>query len=310
MNNLQINCFLAAAETLNFTAAAEKLFFTQQAVSKSISNLERELGVTLFERDHKSLSITRAGEYYALLFSKHLSRMDEVRKDLSARYQHMVQHMALGYSAWIDPCGEINRGVKAFRGKSPAISLTARQYANTELTAELTSGALDVAFLSEDQVILNNEFEICPIAEEDISLLVPERVCGEDWPGRPDPGGWGVPFLQTMAWEWSYLEKRQIIGKELESLGMSPARVDFLPNIISICTALEVGRCITVGDNIFGLFRKIPGVRASSLGVTSHLCCFWHKLNENPVIPRFVEHMRTFYANNKINGTLQPDENT
>lgn len=295
MNNLQTTCFLAAAETLNFTAAAEKLFFTQQAVSKSISNLERELGTDLFEREHKNLRLTRAGEYYVWLFKKNLSRIEEAREDLSALYQDMAGRMALGYSAWIDPSGEINRGVKAFREKNPAITLSARQYPNTELIAELTAGTLDIAFLSEDQVIINNEFEICPIAEEDISLLVPELVCGKDWSGRPDSHAWGVPFLQAVAWDWNYLEKRQIINKEMESLGISPPRVDFLPNIISICTALEVGRCITVGDNIFGLFRKIPGVMASSLGMTSHLCCIWHKLNENPVIPRFAEHMRAFY---------------
>lgn len=295
MNDLQITCFLAASETLHFTAAAEVLHFTQQAVSKAISNLEQELGVKLFERDHKMLRLTRAGEYYARLFQKNIRNVNETRDGLNTQYQHMGRHIALGYSDWIDPFGEINRGVKAFRLGNPAIAVSAWQYPNSELVAELTAGVLDVAFLSEDQVVLNNEFETCPIACEDLSLLVPEKVCGTDWSGQPDPGAWGVPFLQAMAWEWSYLEKQRIISKELDSLGISPPRVELLPNIRSISTALEIGQCITVGDNVFGLFRKIQGIRSASLGIRSHLYCVWRKLNENSVIPQFAEYMRAFY---------------
>lgn len=295
MNSLQRECFLAAAQTLNVTEAAEKLYFTQQAVSKHISNLEKELGTQLFDRKQKNLSLTRAGEYYVWLFSKTEKKIASVGEDVKNQYEHMARNFSVGYSVWIDPFGEINRGVKQFRRQNPSIAFRGRQYRNSELISELTAGNLDVAFLSEDQIILNNEFEGCPIAREDIALFVPVRVCGGGWSGKPDPKCWGVPFLQTTAWEWSYLESRQIINTEMENLGINPPNVDFLPNIQSIITALQIGRCVTVGDSIFGYFRKVPGMRSQSLGLESRLYCFWHKLNENPIIPRFVEFMGSFY---------------
>ena len=50
MNLIQIKYFLAVAECLNFTAAAARLFVSQQCVSKQVAKLEREIGVRLFER--------------------------------------------------------------------------------------------------------------------------------------------------------------------------------------------------------------------------------------------------------------------
>ena len=62
MNTTQLECFLAVAETLNFSKAAGMVNISQPAVSHQISSLEAELGVTLFKRDPRELSLTSEGE--------------------------------------------------------------------------------------------------------------------------------------------------------------------------------------------------------------------------------------------------------
>lgn len=57
----QLRAFVAVAEELNFTRAAERLFVAQQAVSKSVAQLERELDVTLLERTTHTVALTPAG---------------------------------------------------------------------------------------------------------------------------------------------------------------------------------------------------------------------------------------------------------
>lgn len=54
--------FIAVAEELNFTKAAEKLCIVQPSLSKQIRDLENEIGVVLFERDKRSVHLTNAGE--------------------------------------------------------------------------------------------------------------------------------------------------------------------------------------------------------------------------------------------------------
>lgn len=60
-----LQCFLAVAETLHFGHAAERLHLAQPAVSRTVRQLERELGVRLLERTTRSVSLTPAGEEYA-----------------------------------------------------------------------------------------------------------------------------------------------------------------------------------------------------------------------------------------------------
>lgn len=62
MTTVQKDCFLAAAETLNFTAASERIYMTQPALSRNISALEEELGVDLFLRKNNVISLTPGGE--------------------------------------------------------------------------------------------------------------------------------------------------------------------------------------------------------------------------------------------------------
>ncbi len=64
MNTTQLECFLAVANTLNFSRAAEQLRLTQPAVSHQISSLEDELGVRLFKRTSKSVRMTQEGYLY------------------------------------------------------------------------------------------------------------------------------------------------------------------------------------------------------------------------------------------------------
>lgn len=57
----QLDAFLAVAQTLNFTKAAENLHVTQSALSQRVMNLEKELETTLLVRDRAGLRLTEAG---------------------------------------------------------------------------------------------------------------------------------------------------------------------------------------------------------------------------------------------------------
>jgi DNA-binding transcriptional LysR family regulator len=63
MNFSQLQCFVAVADTGSFTEAAYSIDLTQSAVSHALSSLERELGVTLLERNHTGVvTLTNVGQ--------------------------------------------------------------------------------------------------------------------------------------------------------------------------------------------------------------------------------------------------------
>ena len=64
MDDIKITAFMTLAETLSFTKAAEDLFKNQSVLSRQISALEKELGVKLFNRHTRSVSLTPAGKVF------------------------------------------------------------------------------------------------------------------------------------------------------------------------------------------------------------------------------------------------------
>ena len=61
MQLVELRTFLAVAEEKSFSAAAQRLFITQPAISKRIQSLENHLGTPLFDRIGKRVYLTEAG---------------------------------------------------------------------------------------------------------------------------------------------------------------------------------------------------------------------------------------------------------
>ncbi|BDD06997.1 LysR family transcriptional regulator [Aureibacter tunicatorum] len=68
--------FLAVAEELNFTKAAEKLFISQPPLSRQIKELEEEVGARLFDRNNKSVILTEAGKFFQIEARKILNQLE------------------------------------------------------------------------------------------------------------------------------------------------------------------------------------------------------------------------------------------
>lgn len=65
MNTVQLECYMAVAENLNFARAAEQLHITQPAVTHQINSLETELDVKLFKRTTRTVELTSRDGFFS-----------------------------------------------------------------------------------------------------------------------------------------------------------------------------------------------------------------------------------------------------
>ena len=90
MDLIKLKYFIAAAELLNFSKAAEACNITQTAIGKYINKLENEIGCTLFYRTNKGVSLTEAGEKFYVGV-----------KEISEQYEKLLKQIIAGKNEFL-----------------------------------------------------------------------------------------------------------------------------------------------------------------------------------------------------------------
>lgn len=79
-----LRCFVALAEELHFTRAAERLHIEQPPLSRTIKELEDELGVLLFDRDRRGTRLTPAGTTFLQDIRRLFTNLEQARENVRA----------------------------------------------------------------------------------------------------------------------------------------------------------------------------------------------------------------------------------
>jgi DNA-binding transcriptional LysR family regulator len=197
-----LRAFLAVAEELSFSAAAERLFISQQALSRTIRQLERQLGTRLFDRTTRSVELTAAGR--AMLGSA-------VRATAAADEAVAMAMRAANGAAWLPVRADVSSGglrtpaevLRALRRAEPQAVMELAEHGMPRSLELLRVGGLDVALgianhappeirtelIRREPVLVGMSrdhplaaLEDVPVrALEDVELLLPSDAGAPEW---------------------------------------------------------------------------------------------------------------------------------
>jgi DNA-binding transcriptional LysR family regulator len=136
---------IAVAEEGSFTRAARRLRLAQQAISRQIADLERELGVKLFERGARGAKLTAAGSVFVEDARGALGQT--VRAAQRARAQNARGKLCLAYS-YLTPShfSIVGETIARFHHSRPDLAVDVRHLSTGAQTFALKDGSIDVAF--------------------------------------------------------------------------------------------------------------------------------------------------------------------
>lgn len=160
--------FVAVAESLSFSKAAEKLYISQPAVSRHIKELEAQMGITLFERKGNRVYLTLAGEISYDYLKKITQNYSELEFALGALKNEHKGNLRIGASSTIAQY-VIPSVLASFHKRYPNIELNLFNGNSFEMEQKLLKNDIDLALVENNSS--NSNLKYINFAEDNILAI-------------------------------------------------------------------------------------------------------------------------------------------
>ena len=165
----QLKCFKAVSEELNFRKAAKNLNMSQPPVTRHIMNLEYNLKTKLFDRNSRSVKLTKDGMLFLTHATEIISRIDDASKILENSKDELSGSISLGFVPSM--ANDILPIIASYLNqKLPKIKLIFKEYMSYEQVPALNAGNLDIGLTRLPKDL--NSFNYSRVVSEPYFLAV------------------------------------------------------------------------------------------------------------------------------------------
>jgi DNA-binding transcriptional LysR family regulator len=283
--------FVAVAEELHFTRAAERLYIAQPALSEQIRRLEAELGVELFRRTTRKVELTAAGEEFLSRARRILAEADEALADASRAARGETGSIRVGTGATAG-VGLVPSVLRAFREARPQVHLDLRQIDWEDTSGGLRDASVDAAFvwlpvghdglsfatLHEEPRVVALEAAHPLAAEPELRI---EQVVDEPWP-------WVDTDPVALAF-WTCADHRG---------GADARRGPTIRSMEGMLEGVRAGLCVATVPRSQAEVSAWPGIAFRPVAdiTPATLALGWRTADETPVVQALVEIARRVAA--------------
>ena len=279
----QLRCFVAVAEELHFSRAAERLNMTQPPLSRQIRLLEHHVGAALLERNSRSVRLTAAGKAF-LPEAARILRMAEEAAFTARRAARGEQgSLAIGFTS-ASGYSLLPEVVSRLRERAPGISLNLKELVSTTQVEALNAGELDIGLMRPHT--LNSELESLPLVSEPLMLAIHEREAGQ-WPEAPTLASLhGRPFVMYSPYEARPFY--QMLSERFARAGVVPDIVEHIGQVHTMLALVRAGvGAALIAEGAARLkFDNIVMRRMETEPVET--VCVYRRDNDNPVLQLFL----------------------
>lgn len=171
MNLYHLRYFAKLAHEQHYTKAAEKLCITQPSLSHAIAQLEKELGVPLFEKSNRNTTLTRFGQQFLTTVESSLATLDSGVESIQ-RYAKGEGLVRLGLLRTLG-VDYIPGLMEQFQKENPNLHITFSLGIDVtqKLLEDLSAQQYDLVFSSKPNQ--EEAFDFQPVNKQDLVLIVP-----------------------------------------------------------------------------------------------------------------------------------------
>jgi DNA-binding transcriptional LysR family regulator len=298
----QLRYFVSVAQTLNFTQAARLHYITQPAISRRITDLEKEMGTRLFLRNSHQVALTRAGEEF---FQYALSVLD-----MTTVTQQRLHNIAAGKEGHLRisavPTSEhvLYKILSAFSHRYPAVQLDLNICTGVAQIASINKGEHDFYFSFEKLLQASERLDYLVTDLDRFHLFVPaEYAHGVDVHDFTSLGG--LPLVTESRAEGPFLVEQ--VFSLCASRGFDTTHTLSCSDIRSVAVLTNAGMGFTLFPKAVGrsictdhvISFSLPGDDALTTNAVG-----WDPNNRNDTAQVFLDLLREYYSG------VEPGENS
>ena len=174
MDLRQLEMIVEVARHGSFTAAAQNLNIAQSSVSRRIQRAEVELGVELFARRARPVTLTEAGTRLVAGGTDLLRQMDEIEADVRSYASIVRGRLALGLGSLAFSMEALPKLIARFRQEYPRVELAIHdEHDQREINDALAAAKLDIAITGTFPENIGPEHAVEQLFTSELVLLVP-----------------------------------------------------------------------------------------------------------------------------------------
>lgn len=287
MNLYHLRYFMTLAQEQHYTHAAEKLCISQPSLSNAISQLEKELGIRLFEKEGRRIRMTDLGKQFEKCVSESLGILDSGIETLRlASKGSGVVRLGLLRVLGVDFIPEM---IAEFKNSDPEHDyvFTLETGVSQHLLDILEKGECDMVFATPPK---NASFYECiPVAKQNLVMIVPED--------HPLADRQNIDLRETLEYPYVHFQKRSGMRDVIDGLY---EKIDAKPNIVyEIDEDQVVAGMVAAGFGIaivpyMSMLHRL-NVKILQISYPSWDRCFYMITNKNrwlsPPVYAFMKYM-------------------
>ncbi|WP_075350920.1 LysR family transcriptional regulator [Algoriphagus marinus] len=278
--------FKAVAEELNFRRAADRLFISQPGLSRQIRQLEEELQVRLFDRDQKSVSLTKAGSYLKEEVDFVLNHLDTIKGQLSQIQAGKIGELRIGFLGSASN-QLIPRLVSRLNTHQPLISVNLEELSNSIQVEMVQNDRLDLGFVRLASV--PEGLEMRKVSRDSFSLVVPKNhpIQKSDFVSMDQFKDESFVLFSS---DYSNYYYEQIIGI-CRDAGFSPKIQHKSVHALTIFRLVENGLGVAIVPTSIqeGYETNVRFMEIPNISQFTELAIIWKTSNRNPVLGQVLE---------------------
>lgn len=171
----QLRYIVKVSQLGSFSLAAKELFVTQPTLSQQIINLEKELGVKLFVRQSKNVSVTPAGNDF-VKYARHILAEIDVLSEHMREFTSLERGMTNVGIMWSASYLGISQKIQEFSDKFPKVEVNIEIDGSHILPTKILERQVDAIFYINTGDELNREEILCKrIIENKMMVIVPQN---------------------------------------------------------------------------------------------------------------------------------------